>query len=88
MGWILGPTVVPRNPRGRRDPVLAAQRRAAWPFINLLASRPRVLGLLPLLQEVVELPFSLVARVVPERRQEVRERARRAFALSRRRPPG
>jgi MFS family permease len=47
----------------------------------------RALSTVPGVREVVELPFSLVSRLVPERRQEARERARRAFGLTRRRPP-
>ena len=47
----------------------------------------RALSTVPGVREMVELPFSLVARLVPERRLESRERARRAPALHRRRPP-
>ena len=48
----------------------------------------RALSTVPGAREIVELPFSLVALLVPERRQQGRERARRALGLTRRRPPG
>jgi MFS family permease len=47
----------------------------------------RALSTVPGVREIVELPFGLVARLVPERRQEGRPRGRR-FPLIRRRPPG
>ncbi len=47
----------------------------------------RALSTVPGVREVVELPYALVARLVPERRQGARERVRRAAGFGRRRPP-
>ena len=76
---------IPAQEPGRDRAVIAAvlsemRARALTPL--------RAISTVPGVREVIELPYSLVTRLVPERRQESRAQLRRATGLGRRPPVG
>jgi MFS family permease len=73
---------LPVHEAGRDRAVLSAVLRE----MGARARTPlRALSTVPGVREIVELPFGLVARLVPERRQGRRDAARRVFPLTRHR---
>ena len=76
---------IPAKEPGRDRAVVAAvlgemRSRALSPL--------RAISTVPGVREIIELPYSLVTRLVPERRQQARPRVRRALGLGRRPPAG
>ena len=73
---------LPAHEAGRDRAVLSA----VLSEMGSRASSPlRALSTVPGVRDIVELPFALVARLVPERRHVGRERTRRTFPFGRRR---